>query len=256
METNTFEFEICANSTLSALAAQAGGAHRVELCAAIPEGGTTPSYGEITTARDLLKSTRLHIIIRPRAGDFLYSDLEIRTMLNDIAICKNSGVDGIVVGCLNSSGDIDLPLMKELIAASAGMTITFHRAFDTTRDPFRAMDDIISLGCERILTSGQEKSAEAGINLLAQLQQHAAGRIKLIAGSGINPSNIRKIHELTGITEFHFSARSTMESPMIFRNKHVSMNSTAISNDYIRSFTTAANVKECINALIDTITRS
>lgn len=133
--------EICANSAQSALLAQKGGAYRVELCAGIPEGGTTPSAGEICVARALLKETRLNVIIRPRGGDFLYSELEQEIMLRDIELCRSVGVDGVVIGCLTADGDVDIPAMKRLLEAAKGMDVTFHRAFDMCRDPRKALED-------------------------------------------------------------------------------------------------------------------
>lgn len=244
-----FLVEICANSVQSCLAAQEGGAHRVELCAAIPEGGTTPSYGEIMLARELLTTTRLHVIIRPRAGDFLYSQLEIGSMLHDIELCRKAGVDGLVFGCLTPDGTIDMPLMRTLMKAAGGLPVTFHRAFDMTSNPHQALEDIIELGCNRILTSGQQATAFEGMELLAGLHKQAAGRIILLAGSGVNPSNIRIIHEQTGITEFHFSARSLHESKMLFRNQHVSMGGTVTIDEYQQPFTTAENVKNTLRQL-------
>lgn len=141
-----YQFEVCANSVESCLAAQAGGADRVELCAGIPEGGTTPSYGEISTARDMLTTTRLHVIIRPRGGDFLYSPIEVRTMLKDIEMARQLGADGVVFGCLTANGEIDLPVMQELMKASQGLSVTFHRAFDICRDPEKALEQIIERG--------------------------------------------------------------------------------------------------------------
>ena len=132
-------FEVCANSVESCLAAQTGGANRVELCAGIPEGGTTPSFGDIATARELLKDTRLHVIIRPRGGDFLYSPLEQRIMLQDVENARRLGADGVVFGCLTPEGDVDLPLMERLMEASEGMSVTFHRAFDVCRRPLQAL---------------------------------------------------------------------------------------------------------------------
>ena len=131
--------EICANSVESAVNAQKGGANRVELCAGIPEGGTTPSYGEILTARKLLVSTHLHVIIRPRGGDFLYSPLEEEIMMHDITMARDIGVDGVVLGCLNADGDIDVKMMKRLLKGTSGMSVTFHRAFDLCREPLVAM---------------------------------------------------------------------------------------------------------------------
>ncbi len=205
--TPTFQFEICANGVESCLAAQQGGAHRVELCASIPEGGTTPSYGEIRQARRLLDETKLHVIIRPRGGDFVYTELEAERMLDDIRMCRQLGVDGVVFGCLTKEGDVDIPLCQRLMEVSQGMSVTFHRAFDRTRNPQQALEDIIALGCNRILTSGQEPKAEAGIGMLRQLNSQARGRIILLAGSGVDESNIARIHRETGICEFHFSAR-------------------------------------------------
>ena len=139
-----FQFEVCANSVESCLAAQAGGANRVELCAGIPEGGTTPSYGEISTAREMLTTTRLHVIIRPRGGDFLYSPIEVKTMLKDIEMARQLGADGVVFGCLTANGEIDLPAMQELMKASQGLSVTFHRAFDVCCNPEKALEQIIA----------------------------------------------------------------------------------------------------------------
>ena len=187
-----FKFEICANSVESCLAAQEGGADRVELCAGIPEGGTTPSYGEIKVARRLLTSTRLHIIIRPRGGDFLYSSLEIERMEEDIRMCRELGADGVVFGCLKADGSVDMEQNRRLMECAKGMSVTFHRAFDRTTDPFQAMEDIIDLGCNRILTSGQQPKAIEGTTLLAKLKEKADGRITLLAGSGVTEDNIRR----------------------------------------------------------------
>lgn len=214
MNRKDFRFEICANSVESCIAAQDGGADRVELCAGIPEGGTTPSYGEIKVARRLLSSTLLHVIIRPRGGDFLYSGLEMERMEEDIRMCKDLGVDGVVFGCLTEDGKVDIEKNQRLMACAQGMATTFHRAFDRTTDPFAAMESIISLGCNRILTSGQQPKAIEGIPLLARLEEKAAGRITLLAGSGVNEDNIRNIYETTGIKEYHFSARIARKSKM------------------------------------------
>lgn len=214
MNREDFRFEICANSVESCIAAQEGGADRVELCAGIPEGGTTPSYGEIKVARRLLSSTRLHVIIRPRGGDFLYSPLEMERMEEDIRMCRELGVDGVVFGCLTENGDVDIEQNRRLMECAKGMSVTFHRAFDRTADPFAALEDIISLGCNRILTSGQQPKAIDGTPLLAKLQEKAAGRITLLAGSGVNEDNIRDIYDATGISEYHFSARVGIKSKM------------------------------------------
>lgn len=210
MSNTNFLFEICANSVESCLAAQEGGADRVELCAGIPEGGTTPSWGEIKQARQLLNTTRLHVIIRPRGGDFVYSELEAERMLTDINACRDLGADGVVFGCLTREGKVDVPLCQRLIKACQGMSVTFHRAFDRTKFPCEALETIIQLGFERILTSGQEPTAELGIPLLRKLQEQANGRIILLAGCGVNEGNIRRIWQETGIREYHFSAREVV----------------------------------------------
>lgn len=246
-----YTFEVCANSVESCLAAQAGGANRVELCAGIPEGGTTPSYGDIAVARELLKETRLHVIIRPRGGDFLYSPVEQRIMLKDIDLARKLGADGVVFGCLTAEGDVDLPLMRQLMEAAEDMSVTFHRAFDVCRNPQQALEDIIGLGCHRILTSGQQPTAEQGIPLLKNLQQQADGRIILLAGCGVNETNIARIAQETGIHEFHFSAREQMESGMLYRNPQVSMGGTVCIEEYSRPLTTCKRVSQTIAALIN-----
>lgn len=245
----SYQFEVCANSVESCIAAQAGGANRVELCAGIPEGGTTPSYGDIVIAREVLTKTRLHVIIRPRGGDFLYSPIEQRIMLKDISNAHRLEADGVVFGCLTADGDIDMPLMRQLMEASQGMSVTFHRAFDVCRNPQEALEQIIELGCDRILTSGAQSTAEAGIPLLKELQQQAAGRITLLAGCGVNENNIARIAAETGIHEFHFSARENMESEMVHRNEDVSMGGTVLIEEYRRPVTTAVRVKRTIGAL-------
>lgn len=218
-----FRFEICANGVESCLAAQEGGADRVELCAGIPEGGTTPSYGEIKTARRLLTRTRLHVIIRPRGGDFLYTPLELERMEEDIRVCRELGADGVVIGCLTADGSIDTGACRRLVDAAGGMSVTFHRAFDRCRDPQRALEQLVGMGVDRVLTSGQQPTAEQGTPLLRRLNEQAGGRITILAGCGVNEGNIRKIHELTGVGEFHFSARTPVKSRMAYSNPDVYM---------------------------------
>lgn len=244
-----YQFEVCANSVESCLAAQAGGANRVELCAGIPEGGTTPSYGEISMAREVLDITRLHVIIRPRGGDFLYSPMEVKTMLKDIEMAKHLGVDGVVFGCLTTNGEIDFTVMQELMKASQGLSVTFHRAFDVCRNPKEALEQIIELGCHRILTSGQQATAEQGIPLLKELQEQAAGKIILLAGCGVNEKNVARIALETGIQEFHFSARESIKSEMEYKNESVSMGGTVHIDEYERNVTTARRVMDTIQAI-------
>jgi copper homeostasis protein len=224
--------EICANSVQSCIEAEAGGAKRVELCAAIPEGGTTPSYGTIEMARELTSKIDINVIIRPRGGDFLYTDTEIRTMLSDIETVKQLNVHGVVFGCLTKDGDMDVPLMKRLIEAAKPLSVTCHRAFDVCRDPFAAMEQLTDLGVDRILTSGQQPDAVRGIPLIRELVRRAAGRIIIMPGCGVRENNIAQIEAETGAGEFHTSARSVILSQMIFRNENVPMGSDAITSEF------------------------
>ncbi|MBP3664271.1 MAG: copper homeostasis protein CutC [Tyzzerella sp.] len=243
------KIEICANSVESAIKAQEGGAYRVELCAGIPEGGTTPPFGDMRMARQMLHQTKLHVIIRPRGGDFLYSPLEQEIMLHDIKVARQLGADGVVFGCLTAEGDVDMAAMKKLMNAVGDMNVTFHRAFDMCKDPFKALEQIIELGCTRILTSGQESNAVKGIPLLKELVKQADGRIIIMPGCGVNPGNIKQIAEETNATEFHFSGRSSYESDMIFRNPKVSMGGTVKIEEYQRDITNPEIVKAALAEL-------
>lgn len=266
-------FEVCANSVESCIAAQQGGADRVELCAGIPEGGTTPSYGEIKQARQMLdegvrqglKATRLHVIIRPRGGDFLYTELELQRMADDIRVSRELGADGVVFGCLRPDGSLDTEANARLIeaaraqlptinqqpaAANVKTSVTFHRAFDRCANPAEALEELVRQGFDRILTSGQQPTAELGIPLLKTLNEQAHGRIILLAGCGVNEQNIRRIHEGTGITEFHFSAREPLHSRMLFANPDVYMGAKGADEDTILR-TTARRVRATIERLSD-----
>ena len=241
-----YKFEICANSVASCIAAQEGGADRVELCAGIPEGGTTPSYGMIRNARKSI-NIGLNVIIRPRGGDFLYSESEIEEMLYDIHIAKELGADGLVFGCLTPEGDVDIKVMKRLMEAAGETPVTFHRAFDHTSDPLKALEDIIRLGCARILTSGCRPTALEGVSLLAQLVEAAGDRIIIMPGCGVKESNIAETARLSGAREFHFSARESVESGMIFRNPEVAMGTEEDPYGYVQ--TTARRVAATIEPL-------
>ena len=244
-----YKIEICANGAESAACAQQGGAWRVELCAGMPEGGTTPSAGEIIAARRLLDHTKLNVIIRPRGGDFLYSDLETAIMVEDIRTARESGADGVVFGCLTAEGQVDVPRMQVLMQAAEGMSVTFHRAFDMCADPFRALDDIMDLGCDRILTSGLKNTAPEGVDMLAELVKRAAGRIIIMPGSGVNAGNIRTLSEKTGAVEFHLSGRAKVESGMRWRNPEVSMGGTVRIDEYQRDLTDPELVSAALAAL-------
>ncbi len=224
--------EICANSAQSCVEAEAGGAARVELCAAIPEGGTTPSYGEIREAQALTSRIDIHVIIRPRGGDFLYTEAEVASMLYDIELCRELKVHGVVVGCLTREGDIDVELLNRLVAAARPLSVTFHRAFDVCRDPFTALEQLIAAGCDRVLTSGQQPDAVRGIPMIAELVKRAAGRIIIMPGCGVRENNIARIESETGALEFHTSARSIVYSRMEYRNENVPMGSNIASSEF------------------------
>jgi copper homeostasis protein len=210
-----YRLEICAFNLSSVLIAQRSGADRIELCASPEEGGTTPSAGLIRTARENLKIP-LYPIIRPRGGDFLYSDEEFTSMLRDIEYCKQVGCDGVVIGMLLTDGTVDKQRCARLIEAAYPMGVTFHRAFDWAANPFEALEDIISMGCERILTSGQRPTAMEGASLIDQLVREADDRIIIMPGSGVRASSIVQLAESTGAAEFHTSARLKQASAMDF----------------------------------------
>jgi len=239
--------EICANSAQSCVEAEAGGAKRVELCAGIPEGGTTPSYGEIKTAQELTLSIEINVIIRPRGGDFLYTQSEIQSMLSDIEMVKQLGVHGVVFGCLTKEGYMDITLMKRLKAAAGTLSVTCHRAFDVCRDPFMAMEQLIDIGVDRILTSGQQPDAVKGIPMIAELVRKAAGRIIIMPGCGVRENNIARIEAETGATEFHTSARRILNSRMLFRNENVPMGSLAGASEYETEQTDRERVAGFVN---------
>jgi copper homeostasis protein len=223
-----FKLEVIGFTIESCMIAQAAGAHRIELCDNPFEGGTTASYGFIKTARENL-SIELYPIIRPRGGDFLYSEIEFEVMKADIENCKSLGCDGVVIGILNADGTIDKKRCKQLVEIAHPMKVTFHRAFDRTNDPFKAMEDIISIGCERILTSGQKNLAIDGEELLNKLVKQANNRIIIMPGSGVKSDNIETLVKNTNATEFHTSARTFIDSKMEFINESMDEQLTSVS---------------------------
>lgn len=205
--------EVAANSLASALAAQAGGAGRIELCSGLELGGLTPSHGQIALVREQV-ALPLYVLIRPRAGDFLYSDAEMETMRRDIQGCAALGCDGVVLGVLDADGHVDTARCRELIRAAGAMGVTFHRAFDMTRDLSRSLEDVMALGVERVLTSGAARSAVAGADTLRMLVEQAADRIIVMPGAGIRADNIGELARFTGAREFHASAKRDLVSRM------------------------------------------
>ncbi len=209
--------EICAFNLPAALAAQRAGADRIEFCAAPEEGGVTPSAGLIRAARELLRIP-LYPIIRPREGDFLYSAEEFGVMMRDIALCKEIGCDGVVIGMLLADGRVDRPRCARLVETAYPLEVTFHRAFDRAADPFEALETIIGIGCERILTSGQRPVAMEGAELLRELVRQADGRLVIMPGSGVRSGNVAELAARTGAVEFHTSARVRGASAMHYVN--------------------------------------
>ena len=209
--------EICANSMHSALIAQDAGAHRVELCENLKEGGTTPSFGTISETRKQLHIS-LYVLIRPRPGDFLYTKEEFDIMKADIEMCKTLGCEGVVIGILTKDGEVDFERTQELVKLASPMGVTFHRAFDRCKDPFKALEVIINTGCERILTSGLKNSVLEATDLIKELVEKANNRISIMPGAGIKSTNILELKEITKAKEYHSSAKTQKPSLMKYLN--------------------------------------
>ncbi len=222
--------EIAANSLPSALAAQEGGADRIELCENLGDGGCTPSYGTIALARERLRIP-LYVLIRPRAGDFLYDALEREVMLRDIESCVRLGCDGVVIGALADDGSVDTAVCGELISAAGALGITFHRAFDVARDQVQALEAVIALGCERVLTSGAQSTAPEGADTIAALVRQADQRIRVMAGAGISEDNLAELVTRSGADEFHASAKVLLDSRM----RHVSLGIVGLDARWLQS---------------------
>ena len=236
------QLEVCVDSVTSALNAEQGGADRVELCDNLFEGGTTPSAGCIEVVRQHL-TIGLQVIIRPRGSDFLYDDLEFAIMKQDIRVAKDRGADGVVIGLLTPQGHVDRERTGTLIALARPMNVTFHRAFDMTADPFRALDDLIDLGVDRILTSGQRATAWEGIGLIQKLVAQAEGRISIMPGGGINEDNVAALARQTGVGECHVSGRTTVASAMEYRNHQAFMGGVLRLPEYERKVASAERIK-------------
>ncbi|TIN77463.1 copper homeostasis protein CutC [Mesorhizobium sp.] len=239
--------EICVEGIDGLLAAQAAGADRIELCASLVEGGVTPSFGMVRAAVELA-TIPFHVIVRPRGGDFLYSDAEYRSMLADISALRELGVAGVVVGCLNADGTIDEKRMSELVQAAGHLNVTCHRAFDMTRDPTDALEALIRSKVSRVLTSGQRDTALEGVALLADLVRQAGKRIIILGCGGLDPNNIAEVRERTGLTEMHFAALKDVPSAMRYRNPRVGMGGTDLDREYRNTVTDAALVAATIAA--------
>ncbi len=236
--------EVCAYSFESCLTAQQAGADRIELCGGLSEGGTTPSAGLIQLARQHL-SIQLFVMIRPRGGDFLYSDTELEVMRADIAVAKSLGADGVVLGILQADGTIDEERTKELVALAHPMPVAFHRAFDVSRDPAEALEAVIRTGAIRILTSGQHPSAEEGLSVLRQLTEQATGRIEIMAGVGVSGRNANLFTQI-GLDALHLSGKSNQPSPMVYRRPNIQM-ASAVLGEYERIEASADAIQSVID---------
>ena len=214
--------EICAGTLNSAIAAVRGGAGRIELCDNLYEGGTTPSPGQMKVARDNVKIP-INVLVRPRGGDFCYNDAEFEAMKEDIRACKDLGMNGVVIGILNPDGTIDEDRTRELIDLARPLSVTFHRAFDMTPDPWLAFESVKRTGADRLLTSGQKPSVIDGQALIRELIGAAGDDIIILPGAGLNVDNIEEFHRLTNAKEYHTTCRSAVESKMIFRNTEIAM---------------------------------
>ena len=237
--------EIATSDFLTTKSAVEGGADRIELCANLAEGGTTPSYAHIKKCREAF-DIALFPIIRPRGGDFLYTKDEFEIMKNDIKLCKELGCEGIVIGLLNMDGTIDMTRTSELIELAYPLEVTFHRAFDRCKDPFAALEELIEIGCQRILTSGQKPTVSEGVELITELNKKADDRIIILPGSGVRKDNIKMLAEKTGCIEFHSSLRGKAKSPMqfihpAFADSAERYSNNEISPDEVRALRNALN---------------
>ena len=225
-----FTLEIACFDIASAIKAAAAGADRIEMCDNAAEGGTTPSYGILKRIKEVV-NIPVFPIIRPRGGDFLYSDEEYKTMLYDVQVCKDLGFEGVVVGLLTDIGTVDIKRTEQLVKAAGNMQVTFHRAFDRTINPFHALESVIYCGCKRILTSGQVPNAYDGKELIKDLVEQAENRIIIMPGSGVRGNNVAELATYTGATELHSSARITQPSSMLFSKKNMQETLDCVSVD-------------------------
>jgi copper homeostasis protein len=240
--------EVCVESVEGALAAQEAGADRVELCANLLEGGTTPSAGSIQLARRRLQ-IGLQVMIRPRGGDFCYSAAELEIMKLDIDAASRAGADGVVFGILTKDGGVDEARTRDLVSQARPMTCTFHRAFDMSRDPYESLEALTRLGIDRILTSGQESSALEGLDLISELVGRAGDRIIIMPGGGIHERNFEKIARESGARELHVAALAEVESPMTYRNSRCFMGGELRPPEFRLMATDVARVKSFVQAL-------
>ncbi|RFU39574.1 copper homeostasis protein CutC [Actinomadura logoneensis] len=240
--------EICIDSVEGAIAAERAGADRVELCAALFDGGLTPTLGTVRAALAAVSSIRVHVIIRPRGGDFIFDEHEIAAMEHDVVAAREAGAHGVVIGALTPEGEIDRPVTERLMKAAGGLSVTFHRAFDMAADPFAALDTLIDLGVDRVLTSGQDSSALEGAPLIAELVRRAGDRIVVMPGGGITPRNVARVVAETGAREIHFAALTPEPSPAVHRNPYPFMGGELRRPEYERLVTSGADISAVMRA--------
>jgi copper homeostasis protein len=238
--------EVCCASIASAIAAQEGGAHRIELCDNLYEGGTTPSYGTLELVRERLHID-INVLIRPRGSDFVYSKDEMKIIKRDILMCKKLKVNGVVIGFLTPEGDIDVERTREIIELARPLSVTFHRAFDVCGDPFAALEELIGLGLDRILTSGQVNMAPEGVDLIAELVKKAGDRVIIMPGAGLEPENIGEFHSKVGAKEYHSTLWERVESEMIYRKPGVYMGGLPEIPEFSWTQTNSDKVKKFID---------
>ena len=241
------KIEVCAFSLESCLTAEKGGANRIELCGSMYEGGTTPSAGLIQIAKQRV-SIEIHAMIRPRGGDFCYSDDEISVIQADIRIAKELGCEGIVLGILQPDGQVNITQTKALVALAKPMQVTFHRAIDLTPDYSKALEDIIETGCDRILTSGQRNTAIEGIENIKSLVEQANGRIEIMAGSGVNADNAHTLLH-TGVNALHLTGKSVRDSEMVYRKEGIAMGGLSEVPEYEIVYSDAEKIRAVVECL-------
>ncbi|SNR60619.1 copper homeostasis protein CutC [Actinomadura mexicana] len=241
-------YEICIDSVAGAVAAEKAGAHRVELCAALFDGGLTPTLGTVRAALAAVSSIRVNVIIRPRGGDFIFDEHEVAAMEHDVALVREAGAHGVVIGALTPEGTVDRPVVERLMAAAGGLPVTFHRAFDMAADPFGTLDVLAGLGVARVLTSGQDASALEGAPLIAELVRHAGDRVIVMPGGGVTDRNVARVVAATGAREIHFAALSEEPSPAVHRNPYPFMGGELRRPEYQRLVTTSGGIASVIRA--------
>jgi copper homeostasis protein len=240
--------EACVDSVESAMAAETGGAGRVELCADLAEGGITPSAGTMAECRDRIRIP-LYVMIRPRGGDFLYSDTEFAVMQRDIDQARALGADGVVLGLLTRDGEVDAARTRALVEQARPLDVTFHRAIDVCRDPAKALNTLMALEVDRVLTSGQAPTALAGARLIAKLVDQAGRRLVVLPAGGINETNARRVVDRTGARELHVRGVTPVESAMQYRSKRVSFRGKQLPDDFVEERTDAGRINAIRTAL-------